>query len=297
MSVALPYFKDASLLPGPLPTQEEIETATEALPTIRDPTYDGRIVVIRNLYVVKYGNFVMENEGHVLLYIERHLSIPAPRLYAMYRKDEKLYIVMDYIPGENLHTLWPSLSTVEKSFILGQLRAILDKMRSLPAPDFFGSVARGPVPYRYFYSRDQNPAVTGPFANEADFSMALAEKSRLNWADTNQPGWTSRFFARNLPVALKGHDCVFTHSDLHPQNIIVQQQQQPADSRSTMKYYIVRAIIDWETAGWYPSYWEYAAAFALLQWTDDWPESLEAVVDPWPLEAAMLKFVHRDLEL
>jgi hypothetical protein len=46
--------------------------------------------------------------------------------------------------------------------------------------------------------------------------------------------------------------------------------------------YRIAAIIDWETAGWYPSYWEYAYIFALFQWVDDWPASVERIIDPWP---------------
>ncbi|KKZ62343.1 hypothetical protein EMCG_03261 [[Emmonsia] crescens] len=293
MSVTLPYFNESILLPAPLPTEQEIETATHTLPTIRNPDYDGRLVIIRDQYVVKYGTYVVENEGHALLFIERHLSIPAPRLYAMYRKGEKLYLIMQYIPGTDLQTLWPLLSKLEKQSILGQLRSIFSEMRSVPPQDFFGSVAKGPVPHRYFFSRDNNPAVTGPFQDEKDFNLALAERSRQNWADNNRHGWISDFLTRNLPSALKGHDSLFTHSDLHPQNIIVRQTAGP---QSATKHYVVGAIVDWETAGWYPAYWEYAAAFALVQWIDDWPESLEKVVDPWPLEATMLRFVHQDLE-
>jgi hypothetical protein len=48
-------------------------TATSVLPTIRNRDYDGRLVVIRDQYVVKYGSYVNENEGHALLFIERYL--------------------------------------------------------------------------------------------------------------------------------------------------------------------------------------------------------------------------------
>ena len=47
------------------------------LPTIRSVDYGRRLVVIRDLYVVKYGPFVFENEGHAahaFLFLERNLS-------------------------------------------------------------------------------------------------------------------------------------------------------------------------------------------------------------------------------
>lgn len=37
---------------------------------------------------------------------------------------------------------------------------------------------------------------------------------------------------------------VFTHGDIIPQNIMVDENYQ------------VSGIVDWEAAGWYPDYWE-----------------------------------------
>ncbi|KAI1954125.1 hypothetical protein LOZ57_000475 [Ophidiomyces ophidiicola] len=294
MSVTLPYFRDASLLPGPLPTDEEIEAATTTLPSIRDPKY-GRIVLIRNKFVVKYGRTLIhvENEGYALLFIEKHLSIPAPRLYAMYRKGPWLYIIMEYMSGENLDILWPALSSPDKQSILSQLRNIFNKMRSLPPRNFFGNVSGGPIEHQYFWTLDKDPAIVGPFKTENDLNLALAKHSRQNWEENARYPWLADFYERNLHRALKDHESVFTHADLQRKNILVEKR---IDTVSGEEHYVVSALVDWQTAGWYPSYWEYAGTFCCLQWVDDWPESLEKILDPCPLEAAMLRFVHQDLE-
>ena len=39
---------------------------------------------------------------------------------------------------------------------------------------------------------------------------------------------------------------VFTHADIAPHNILVDDKGQ------------ITGILDWELAGWYPEYWEYA---------------------------------------
>jgi thiamine kinase-like enzyme len=44
-------------------------------------------------------------------------------------------------------------------------------------------------------------------------------------------------------------NCVFTHSDLRPDNIILES----SGSDGTWK---VVGIVDWESSGWYPEYWE-----------------------------------------
>jgi hypothetical protein len=41
-------------------------------------------------------------------------------------------------------------------------------------------------------------------------------------------------------------------------------------------------IIDWEFAGWYPSYWEYArCVFACGNWNDDWSVWVDEILEPF----------------
>jgi hypothetical protein len=287
-----PYYKALAYLPGQLPSIEEIEAATETLPTNH---YGSRIVIIRDLFVVKYGAYVLENEGFALLFLENQLTIPAPTLYAMFRQDSKLYLVMEYLPGVKLSELWPSLSVPDKLSISQQLRGFMDKMRSIQAPKHqFSSITGGPIPHRYFWSRENDPSVTGPFTSEKDFNLAMAQRSRLIWQEKNRCGWVSDFFTRNLPYALRDHEPTFTHADFHAGNILViSRASQDGIGKGDLK---VSGIVDWETSGWYPSYWEYAASFVNFTWLDDWPETFEHIVAPWPLEAAMLRMVRQDLE-
>ena len=291
MLFSLPYYRDAGQLPGPLPDQNEIEQATRTLPRRSD--YGGRLVVIRDKYVVKYGPLVTENEGYALLFVEKRLNIAAPRLYAMYRDRDILYIVMEYISGISLGMAWPSLTESNKHLIVGQLRCIFDQMRVLPSPGFYGSVDRGPVPHRYFYSREEDPAITGPFQTEEEFGRAIALRSKVMWSEANIHNFHSDYLARHLPVALRNHPPMFTHGDLYRENVLVRKV---VNSVTNEEEYEVAALVDWETAGWYPSYWEYAHIFPLLQWFDDWPEYIEKVLDPLPLEGAMMRVVFNDLE-
>ncbi|KNG85603.1 phosphotransferase enzyme family protein [Aspergillus nomiae NRRL 13137] len=291
MPFSLPYYRDAGQLPGPLPDQNEIEQATQTLPERSD--YGRRLVVIRDKYVVKYGPLVNENEGYALLFVEKRLNIPAPRLYAMYRDQDTLYIVMEYIPSISLGMAWPSLTEVNKHSIVGQLRCIFDQMRELPSLGFYGSVNGGPVPHRYFWSRQNDPAVTGPFQAEEEFGKAIALRSKAVWSESNVNNFLSDYLARHLPVALHNHPPMFTHGDLYRENVLVRKVVNPITNEEE---YEVAALVDWETAGWYPSYWEYAHIFPLLQWVDDWPAYLEKILDPLPLEGAMMRLVFNHLE-
>lgn len=53
---------------------------------------------------------------------------------------------------------------------------------------------------------------------------------------------------------------VFTHADLHPNNIMVDPS-----SRGT-----VVGLIDWEQSGWYPDYWEFCKAEFTAEFGSEW---------------------------
>ncbi|RJE19219.1 Phosphotransferase enzyme family [Aspergillus sclerotialis] len=239
-------------------------------------------------YVVKYGPLVTENEGYALLFVEERLKIGAPRLYAMYRDRNTLYIVMEYIPGISLGMVWSSLTEANKHSIVEELRCMFDPMRALLSPGFYGSVNGGPVPHRYFFSREKDTAVTGPFQTEEDFGKAIALRSKTMWSESNSHSFLSDYLAHCLPSVLRNHPPMFTHGDLYRENVLVRKV---VNSVTNEEEYKVAALVDWETAGWYPSYWEYAHIFPLLQWIDDWPAYIEKVLDPLPVEDAMMRAV------
>lgn len=251
MPFSLPYYRDASQLPEPLPDQNEIAQATP-LPKASD--YRGRLVVVRDTYVVKYGPLIMENEGYALLFVEERLNIPAPRLYAMYRNEDTLYIVMEYIRGPSLGTVWPSLTEANKKSITGELRRIFNQMGALPSPGFYGSVNGGPVPHMYFWSLEKDPAITGPFRTAEEFARAIALRAKANRRDGFIPAFHSDYLARHLPSALGNYPPRFTQGDLYRENVLVRK----VVNSGANDEYEVAALVDWETAGWYPSYWEYA---------------------------------------
>ncbi|KAL9476110.1 hypothetical protein ACSS6W_005951 [Trichoderma asperelloides] len=295
--LALPWFRSQNELPGPLPTAAQIEAASIELPN--NYTTDlRRTVLVNEHFVVKYGPLVYENEGHAMLLVEEVKAVPSPRLYAMYREEEKLYIIMEYIPGSPLSQMWPSLSEEEKSPIIQQLRLAFNSLRKLPSTTCFSGAAGGPLNHRWFFSLEKDPSVTGPFTTEKEFCNALVLRSERNWKSYGKRGWMTEFFGRHLSTVLKGHSSVFTHSDLQRKNILVKEISQVSDSPDdkTQRLFEVTAILDWESAGWYPSYWEYADCFVWFDWSDDWAEKVEQILDPYPIESPILRMIGHDLD-
>ncbi|PNY18454.1 Uncharacterized protein TCAP_07527 [Tolypocladium capitatum] len=112
------YFRDPAELPGPLPTSEEISNAPKSGLSPRRHVWGegGGMCIVRGIYVVKCDINLTQNKGNALLFIEKHLKIPVPRLYAMYHDPSSglLHLVMEYIPGVDLESLCSSLAVEVK---------------------------------------------------------------------------------------------------------------------------------------------------------------------------------------
>ena len=289
--VSLPYVRERDFLPAPLPTQEQIETSTRDL---RPDPGRRRAVAVGQHFLVKYGPSIDQREGDTLLFVEQHLKIPAPRLYAMYRDERTawVYIIMELLPGERLESIWPTLDEGDKTLITGKLRSIFAQMRGLTAPGFYGDVCRSTLSHTLFWTKEQSPSISGPFENEHDLNMGFVERLRMQAAGLAHRTNKANFYARNLSRALREHPPTFSHSDVQRKNIVVQEI--PAKSLGERKDFQV-GLVDWETAGWYPSYWEYVSLAMFFEWADDWPARFEEFIDAWPAELAILQLLYTEI--
>ncbi len=179
---------------------------------------------------------------------------------------------MELIPGTTLQTLWPTLVESEKMLIVSKLRTVFNQVRGLapPAPSFYGSVVKGFIPHHLFRSFEGIVSVSGPFDSEHDFNLGLAQQFGRIWDMNKKYSSKTSFYQRHLSAVLCNHPPTFTHSDVQRKNIIVGNidLNQATAGQKQIDYKVT--IIDWEDAGWYPSYWEYFAAFTGFRWDDDW---------------------------
>lgn len=289
--IALPFLRDSTSLPSPLPSKADIENSTIVL---RHDTSYHKVVVVGQHFLVKYGRGVEQREGDTLYFIEHNLKISAPRLYAMYREESNgwLYIIMELLSGEPLDQKWPALLHIEKMQIINKLRRIFEQMRLLPSPDFYGDVFRRSLPHHLFWTREKTQSISGPFQNEHEFNMSFVGKLRMIAQDNGLPSYKADFYERTLSLALKNNPPTFSHSDVQRKNILVREIAPEFPNQG--KDYEV-AIIDWEEAGWYPSYWEYASVAIAFQWDDDWPAKVEEFISPRPAETALIKCLYQDI--
>lgn len=287
--IPVPYYADATTLPANLPTVEEIEGSQDVL---CDQTA-RKVVGVGQHFVVKYGQAVDLEEGETMLFIQQATSVPVPRVYALFKdaKSHKAYIVMERIAGESLDSEWPLLSPSQKNIIAHKLRAGIDEMRKLSSPGGYCSLGARPLLDSVFWTGDTADPIAGPFQTETELNDAMVKKYIFN----GLPQEKANFYKRAFRSVLYGHPPVFSHGDFQRKNILVRKVLR-SDDGGQSAYDYDPVIVDWEFAGWYPSYWEYSRAlFACGRWNDDWSLWVGKILDPFLNEWAWMDILLREL--
>ncbi|CAE7094742.1 unnamed protein product [Rhizoctonia solani] len=257
-------FKDSSFfhLNGPdsvLPSP--VEVVAEARRRGMETEFHPRPLHYPSLgLTVKYGRNVSTAEGQCLWAVRQSLgdTVPVPEVYGWTVEADVSYIYMEYIPGDTLIYRWGSLSESEKQDICGQLRMMVDSLRSLKQPNgekFIGTISREPLLDHAFTTSSAPPM--GPFASVEEFHDLFAKLPRPYNRDPSDPPHPFRVhLPDDVPI-------VFTHADLHRGNIIISPPTEGERPR-------VKAIVDWGQSGWYPSYWEHCKALWTGSPTEEW---------------------------
>lgn len=242
--------------------------------TARFYAYDGPCVPVSKHVMVKSGDFVHLTEAATMEFIAAKTSIPVPRVHSSFVHGNRAYIVMERIQGESLAKAWRTLSESDLESIFLQLRRMFRELRALPPSPGTGieSCVGGSL-------RDpRNPRSRprfGPFRTAQDFHLWLREGLRPEEPPNRKvdQDWED---IKEMVARQDGPwpPCVFTHGDLNPFNILVRGDQ-------------VVAITDWESAGWYPHYWEYTSAWCGSLIRQSWQDTIAKSLEPYPEELRM----------
>ncbi|KAH7087680.1 kinase-like domain-containing protein [Paraphoma chrysanthemicola] len=259
-SCSLPYTMDVVHLPASIPTVHEIESAVEIF---SDTT--GRKVV-----------------GKTMVFLAQTTLIPLPRVYARFQNSARdtTYIVMERIKGSSLDLEWPRMDVATKEAVATQLRNVFREMRKLGFPGGYCSVDHGGLPDGLFWTADPSNPFARPFDSEAKLNEAVIQKYVENGLSKHKASYYTRTFA----VVFQNHEPTFSHADFQRNNILMREREAQSDGANPEL-----VLIDWEFAGWYPSYWDYARAiFACGRWEDDWADWVDKVLEPFRNEYAWM---------
>jgi aminoglycoside phosphotransferase len=249
-----------------LPTPDEVASAPLVYKC------GGRRVVSIGDIIVKFGETVSLQQAESTSFVASNTTIPVPRILKVDTIDKWNYIYMTRLPGIPLSECLPSLSASQLNTIALELRGYLDQLRGLRIKDheqseFIGSLGGAPCMDRIFCSGRPE---RGPFKTEVEMYDNICDRmldlqSWGNYKPDNYNHILRRMYKEN-----SNHTIKFTHGDLSPTNILVQEGH-------------VTGILDWEEAGWYPEYWEYIKTMqgCATRWETLWPLQIEKFLKPY----------------
>ncbi|KAK7688269.1 hypothetical protein QCA50_008639 [Cerrena zonata] len=196
-----------------------------------------------NAQCAPFGLFLKRGDPAILragslanIHVAMNTTIPVPTVLDLINDGEFAMMVTTQIPGESVRFSIQEGRMTEEYFE-SIMRDWLTQLRNLPVPDpqrVSGFDGGRCLSFRVY--RDP----IGPFP-----SMAAFHK-KLLWMCPMAAG--QRLEAEVAPKSHdKSHRILFAHGDLHVNNILAHNDQ-------------VSGLVDWDSAGWYPEYWDYAVA-------------------------------------
>jgi aminoglycoside phosphotransferase len=234
-----PSSVDISSLP---PNQEIITVLSKQI---------GRLVLEHDFsYVTKSGYAVKPAEAEAMRLVFKHTAVPVPEVLFKSFDTDQGNIQMTCIPGSSLEGKWDELDENAKKDVCYQIWELISKIRDIQPPpelkDVFQCAADGSPTRDPLLEDLQSPA--RPLMTDSELRTRIHERYFH---------FGGRRFESQLPDMLpRSSSSVFTHADIAPRNVMVDEQNR------------VTGILDWEYAGWYPDYWEYAQIMRPAFWVD-----------------------------
>jgi aminoglycoside phosphotransferase len=268
----LTVIPDAELdLPRPSWLQKQLLFA--AIRLVRKfRRHTSSVLMLTKDLCVKYGSSLDLVKAQSMVYIAKNTGIPVPKVHLAFTHKGCTYILMQRIHGHMLAQGWVKRSPESQQRVLASLKNMILEMRTLRSHGHDnlicsvngGSLYDGRLPgdtWRF-----------GPFKDVQAFHNYLRDDIQAHnyedvtkLIDMHQQHW-------DVPT--------FTHGDLSSLNILVR-----ADD--------VVGIVDWETAGWYPAYWEYTTACQVNPQNEFWKNYIDGFLEPMPEALAMEKLRQR----
>ncbi|KAF4485567.1 kinase-like domain [Fusarium agapanthi] len=230
--------------------------------------HPGRILLVSSKLCIKATAFTALTEAKTMQFVANNTSIPVPRVYCSFEHKGRVYILMGRIQCRDLSQDWTQRSKASKARILAQLKTLITELRSIPPPDGVGvaNVDEGPI----FDQRLPDKSFWGPFATIREFHQELRRHIELRDGEEAFPGLRELVDLRNG----RWEGPVFTNGDLSSLNIMA-----VGDT--------VTGMVDWESAGWMPPYWEYTSAWHVNPGNTFWRDAIDGFPTPLPHESEM----------
>ncbi|KAF2498186.1 kinase-like protein [Lophium mytilinum] len=225
-------------------------------PWLRIP-FDNQIVPLLFGLVLKWSDGTRLEEV-LATKVARAAGLPVPIILTYGDHPDTphalMSILMTRLPGQELGQVYMKLTKDDQNTALSEMQTIMKAMREWPKPwdrELICSTSGTDLRSVRFPGLPKHSA--GPCGSEQEFSDRL-----LNSASGRR--MSQEVFEEKLAKAKSmpslSHRIVFSHGDLKHYNILFYKGH-------------ISGFIDWESAGWYPEYWDFTTALKFCQ-KDHW---------------------------
>ena len=174
---------------------------------------------------------------------------------------------MEHIKGATLENKLTNneLNETDINNICSQLKGYVEELRSIKG-SYIGTINNKPI-------NDIMFGEIGPYRDETSLNTQII--NNVNQALQNYYAE----FIKNIFLSGGKHSFNLTHGDLTPRNIILDESNK------------IVGIIDWESAGYLPEYWEYAKSRIGVSWNNIWFSKIEMFLMPYYYENMLFNMV------
>ncbi|THH02081.1 hypothetical protein EW026_g715 [Hermanssonia centrifuga] len=201
--------------------------------TFRGFSLNAQLCDLGDGRVVKFGKPVASSEALAMEYVRQNTTIPVPKVHMVFVRERMTHIVMDLVPGSKFMEAAFRMSEDELRQFFEQLRDYVTQLQNLGGLHvgmaFRQWPSGGPLRNTHFCS----PYPDHEFQSLEELhtywlQRAINESTDISGLTTVPPGTAKTTLG---------------HGELIPANIMVRGGE-------------IVGILDWETFGWYPDFWD-----------------------------------------
>lgn len=184
-------------------------------------------------------------EADALRVVNSLQGVHAPHLVDSVMAGTTNYMLSTWIEGQSVGEIWDDLSPTDKDLLVSQLRVQFAALRSqaMSTTHPICNASGGPIiDPRIPWFQDHDPRI---LTRSKDFAAEV-------WCGLDGPRNSVTLKPLIQPI-IEQQDVpiVFSHGDLLPRNLVI-----PGSLKAWREGGLPVHLIDWEYAGWMPTYWD-----------------------------------------
>ncbi|EUC38038.1 hypothetical protein COCCADRAFT_83792 [Bipolaris zeicola 26-R-13] len=233
--------------------------------------------------VLKVGYGIKSLEAEAMRLLASRTSVPVPRVDRVGQRGDSGYILMSQVEGQPLAEVWTSLPPDTQASIIQHLRGYIHEWRTLQE-DYYGALGHQPcqdIFFKHFPMRNGPKIDYGPYRTRSEYNAGLKDALQMSRppgvSDQRDDALIHKIESLNEPTI------VFTHGDLHRDNILVKDGK-------------ISGILDWGSSGYSIKDREYYEARSRAR-NQEWKAALDLVFSGEIDMAAYLILEQLDKEL